>query len=46
MEGSKSVKALANKKALSLWKLWLIEGSKSVEASMLTLTCHVANLLV
>jgi len=25
-------------KTLSLWKLWLIEGSKSVEASMLTLT--------
>jgi len=38
MEGSKSVEALANMKALSLWKLWLIEGSKSVEALMLTLT--------
>jgi hypothetical protein len=25
-------------KSLSLWNLWLIEGSKSVEALMLTLT--------
>jgi len=25
-------------KALSLWKLWLLEGSKPVEALMLTLT--------
>ena len=24
--------------ALGLWKLWLVEGSKSVEALMLTLT--------
>jgi len=38
MEGSKSVEALANKKALSLRKHWLLEGSKSVEALMPTLT--------
>jgi len=38
MANSESVEALANKKALSLRKLWLIEGSKSVEALMLTVT--------
>jgi len=48
MENPEFVEALANRrfkvcgsfgyeKARSLWKLWLLEGSKSVEALMLRL---------
>jgi len=37
-ESSFPQEAFGRWKTLSLWKLWLIEGSKSVEALMLTLT--------